>query len=388
MEPAILFKRLDPVQRALATRRRLPSIDLPRPESLSGVPGVLPHETAALRQWGRETAGLPVVWDVWRRRIAAFLPTRMPPEGREPDEWADVNDRSVGIARNRAAPTLVLLHGVLVSLDRFCQECTGAREFRDHAIIPAALIEVWQCLLQDPEPVRPAVGYRLADVHGRAPDAARRWVSGHQLLATLTQGQIVSLLAFERLQPAPGVEQTRAFLQRTTRLCQAGAAACRFTADLAHQERQARPQATDSGALPLQEAGQRGMDHRHLIEVVTRMRTTLAHARRVCPEEHAAMTRAIASYCAERHQLLSRRSTRPATWSDTPIRPVDRQPNEAAPHRARPEPVRVEPVGAATRSWGNVAAGPNARTPSPTAPSGAWTSLFTRLAGAHRTMQS
>lgn len=306
---------------------------LPRPEALAGRSLVLPHDAAALRRWGRDTAGLPVVWDVWRRRITCFLSTWNLTGDRAAGDPADAHDQRLGIVRSRTDPTMALLNGVVQSLDRFCQECTGAREFREQAIIPAALIEMWQWLLQDPDPVRPSVDGKLAEVHGRAPDAIRRWAVGHQLLATLTQGQIVSLLAYERLQPSPSVAQTRQFLQRTTRLCLAGAAACRFTADLTHGARlQSRHLAQELEPDAPQAVETRSMDHRHLTEIVTRLRPLLAQAGRACPEEHAAMSEAISRFCRERRQLqvhmadapglLRSAPTLPTAVPDTAVRPA------------------------------------------------------------------
>lgn len=307
METVTLFKPLDPAQRPLAMRRGLPAPAWPQPEALTGAP-VLAPDAAALLQWGRDTAGLPLVWDVWRRRIACFLSTWQPSGG-------------------RAEPGVALLHAVAMSLDRFCQECTGAREFREHAAIPAALIEIWQTLLHDGAPVRPSVDHRLVAVHGRAPDAARRRAVGHQLLTTLTQGQIVSLLSYERLVPSPSAEQTRAFLLRTARLCQAGAAAYRFAADRAHDGDPPMAHTDPGDGLPPQrwpESG-RSEDHRHLVSVVTRLRPALARARSVCPEEHAAMVEAVSRCCIERRRLQTRPAGAPVSVSSSTTAPAQRR---------------------------------------------------------------
>ena len=308
---------------------------------------VLPHDAAALRRWGRDTAGLPVVWDVWRRRVTCFLSTWNMTGDLTASDPADAHDHRLGIVRSRADPTTALLNGVVLSLDRFCQECTGAREFREQAIVPAVLIEMWQWLLQDPDPVRPSVDGKLAEVHGRAPDAIRRWAVGHQLLATLTQGQIVSLLAYERLQPSPSVAQTRQFLQRTTRLCLAGAAACRFTADLTHVARQQSRHLTQGLEPDSPHAVEpRSMDHRHLTDVVARLRPLLAQARQICPEEHAAMSEAISRFCRERRQLQVYMADAPGLFRSTPALPTTAQDTAVRPASwmvaaASPPPVKT-----------------------------------------------
>lgn len=375
MEPVTFLKPLDPAQRSLAMRRRPPSIELPRPEALTGTPAIPTRDAAALLRWGRDTASLPVVWDVWRRRITCFLSTWEAPGGHLGAETVDAHDSRLGISRSRADPTMALLHGVAVSLDRFCQECTGSREFREHAVIPAALIEIWQTLLQDPAPVRPSVTHRLADLHGRAPDAARRWAIGHHLLATLTQGQIVSLLAYESLQPSPGTEQTRQFLQRTALLCQAGAAACRFTADLAHAPglpvNPLTPGADSaSETLP---AG-RSSDHQQLMAVIARLRPALSQARSICPDEHAAMTAAVSRFCIEHRRLRTRSAD-----ATVPAQPVTRRQPPASERFIEPTPLPVVVKVAAPARFAATAV---SRRPTPTDTSGSLVRLLTRLAGA------
>lgn len=292
MDPVTLFRSADPAQRVLAARRGISPFVLPWPAALTGGEPEGVPDAAALRQWGRETASLPLVWDVWRRRVASFVAV-WTTAGTGADA-TDPHDRFFGISRCDAVPARALLHGVLMALDRFCHECTGAREFKEHAIIPAALIEIWQLVLQDPDPVWPQVDGRLAEVHGRAPDPARRWLQGHHVFAALTQGLTWSLLSFERLQPEPTEAQTQRFLQRMARLYRASAAAFRFTADFspAAYEHLIRPSMSEPH-VPAGFSGSMSVDHGHLVSVLTRLRPVLAQAKALCPDEHAAMVDAL-----------------------------------------------------------------------------------------------
>jgi hypothetical protein len=292
MDPVTLFRTADPAQRVLAARRGVASLVLPWPGALHGGTCEALADAPALRRWGRETASLPMVWDVWRRRVASFVAVWQP--SCADGEASDPHDRYFGIGRCNAEPVRALLHGVLTALDRFCHECTGAREFREHAVIPAALIEIWQLVLQEPEPVRPPVENRLAEVHGRAPDPVRRWLQGHHVFAALTQGLTWSLLSFERLQPEPTEAQTQRFLQGMARLYRASAAAFRFTADFspAAYEHLIRPSMSEPH-VPAGFSGSMSVDHGHLVSVLTRLRPALAQAAVQCPEEHAAMVQAL-----------------------------------------------------------------------------------------------
>jgi hypothetical protein len=117
-------------------------------------------------------------------------------------------------------------------------------------------------------------------------DPMRRWVLGHQIFATLTQGIIFALQEFEIAARAPEPEPARAALKLATDLLMASATAFRFTGDFAPA---AYRDLVRPSMMPPREgegfSGLLSIDHRQLVAMLVRTRPLMGEtAVRFAPE--------------------------------------------------------------------------------------------------------
>jgi hypothetical protein len=119
-----------------------------------------------------------------------------------------------------------------------------------------------------------------------AVDPMRRWVLGHQIFATLTQGIIFALQNFEIAARAPDPEHGREALMLAADLLMGSASAFRFTGDFAPSDY--RDLVRPSMVPPLVGEGFSGLlsiDHRQLVAMLVRTRPLMGEtAARFAPE--------------------------------------------------------------------------------------------------------
>jgi len=125
-----------------------------------------------------------------------------------------------------------------------------------------------------------------------AVDPMRRWVLGHQIFATLTQGIIFALQDFEIAARAPNPEQAREALKLAADLLMASASAFRFTGDFAPSAY--RDLVRPSMMAPRVGEGFSGLlsiDHRQLVAMLVRTRSLMGEtAVRFAPEHQRLAT--------------------------------------------------------------------------------------------------
>ena len=217
---------------------------------------------------------------------------------------ADPHDAYFRIRRIDDRPGVSYLRGLLQALAVFAQEARDPLEARAYQVIPRALCSLWCDILDVP------ISGGLH--HGKlsrspmlqlAVHPVQRWVRGHQIFASLTQGLIWSMHRLGQAADGPPAAVPAA-LSRVTLLLEASAAAFRFTADFdpQHYRDTIRPSMCEPH-VPKGFSGTLSSDHGFLVRQMAAMRPQLARLQISHPESYQAMSNALAMVYEDHKQV-------------------------------------------------------------------------------------
>jgi len=208
----------------------------------------------------------------------------------------DPHDAFFRIARSADDDLAAYLRGLAQAMAVFVDESPGPRDWQAYGCLAQGLAELIDSAASG------AVGPSTVMAQAATPpppaplmstdDPVRRWLRGHQLFATLTQGLIRTLAHLA----TGNADVQRQVLQRLARLYGLSAVAFRLTADFEHDvyTEVIRP-AMCRPHVPEGFSGTLSTDHAALVRRLVQSRPVLEEAAALHPHEHAAMRTALAA---------------------------------------------------------------------------------------------
>jgi hypothetical protein len=216
------------------------------------------------------------------------------------------HDRYFHVCRVPAPTAIVFVRTIMSAASLFHAEMASAYQPPD-ATRFAAVGAGMNALLGRIAGVRPAPVDDTAPEPSASPatvDPMKRWVLGHQIFATLTQGILFALQIFEAASRKADEQAAREALWLAADLLMASAAAFRFTADFpAAAYRDIVRPSMMAHHVGQGFSGLLSVDHRALVSALIRIRPMMADTRVRLPAEHERLTRAL-NHVYENHKFV------------------------------------------------------------------------------------